>query len=190
MSAFAFVLLMMLLSKQQGGGGGISSIFTPAVPSAPKPVSLPEAAAAAQADAKKATELARQTRLAQHAASAKQKQTTAAVLTQAAKTQAAAKTTPPPWPQAKPNGLPPFPAGWVPHNPPPQAVQTRAWQLLPVLWKQGANARKSEQTAGEWVTYVAQAMGAKKGVVAYKVRPGAMPTASPSPAPPSGQANA
>jgi hypothetical protein len=55
---------------------------------------------------------------------------------------------------------------------------------LPVLWKQGANARKTEQTAGRWITYVAQAMGPKKGVVAYKVREGAMPTSAPTPSGP------
>lgn len=184
MSAFAFFLLMMLLAKQSGTGGG------GAVTSA-----LPVAAAKAQKEALAKTYQAQKTGNPVHQAEAKAAQTKAAVLTQAVRTAAtaktaatAAKTAPPPWPQAAPNGLPPFPSGWVPDQPPPKAVQTRAWQLLPMLWKQGANARKTEQTAGRWITYVAQAMGPKKGVVAYKVRPGALPTASPPPTGP--QANA
>jgi hypothetical protein len=28
-------------------------------------------------------------------------------------------------------------------------------QLLPILWSQGPGARKIEQTAGQWTTYVA-----------------------------------
>lgn len=95
----------------------------------------------------------------------------------------AAKITPAPWPQAVPAGLPPFgPAGWQPDDPPPQAVQARAWQLLSQLWKYGAGTKKVEQTAGRWITYVATPMGKKKGVVAYRVRPEAMTQAPPSPA--------
>jgi hypothetical protein len=83
----------------------------------------------------------------------------------------AAKQMPAPWPQAMPAGLPPFgPAGWMPDNPPPQAVQARAWQLLSSLWSQGPGAMKTEQTAGRWITYQAQPMGKKKGVVAYRLR--------------------
>jgi hypothetical protein len=82
-----------------------------------------------------------------------------------------AKKMPPPWPQAMPAGLPPFgPAGWVFDNPPPAAVQARAWQLLASLWSQGPGAIKTEQTAGRWITYQAQPMGKKKGVVAYRLR--------------------
>jgi hypothetical protein len=184
MSAFAFFLLMMLLAKQGGGGGGLLSPSSPAK-------TLPIEAAKAQQEALAKTHKAQTTGHPVHAAEAKAAQTKAAVLTQAARTAVTAAKSPPAWPQAVPakgpNGLPPFPAGWVPDQPPPQAVQTRAWQLLPVLWKQGANARKTEQTNGRWITYVAQAMGSKKGVVAYKVRPGAMPTA---PTPTGPQANA
>jgi hypothetical protein len=83
----------------------------------------------------------------------------------------AAKTMPQPWPQAMPAGLPPFgPAGWVYDQPPPAAVQARAWQLLSSLWSKGAGATKTEQTAGRWITYQAQPMGTKKGVVAYRLR--------------------
>ncbi len=174
MSALALFFLLFIMTK----GGG----------SSPAAASLPHAADAAQKEARIKTDKANATGHPVHAAEAKAAQTKAAVLTQAAKQQAAAKKTPPPWPQATPAGLPPFPSGWVPDNPPPQAVQTRAWQLLPQLWKQGAGARKTEQTSGRWITYVAQAMGPKKGVVAYKVRPGALPTASPPAAGP--QANA
>ncbi len=101
----------------------------------------------------------------------------------------AAKKSPPPWPQAMPTGLPPWGgAGWEPDNPPPAQVQARAWQLLATLWKYGPGTRKTEQTAGRWITYQAEAMGKKrekKGVVAYRVRggeqaapppPGAEPT--------------
>lgn len=83
---------------------------------------------------------------------------------------------PPPWPQAMPSGLPPWPQGWTPAQPPPAAVVTRAWQLLPTLWKKGVGNRTTEQTAGQWITYVASWMNAAKttkGVVAYKPKPGA-----------------
>lgn len=88
----------------------------------------------------------------------------------------AAKKSPPPWPQAMPSGLPPWgQGGWEPDSPPPVQVQTRAWQLLGQLWKFGPGTRKTEQTAGRWITYQAEAMGKKrekKGVVAYRVRGG------------------
>lgn len=84
----------------------------------------------------------------------------------------------PPWPQAMPAGLPPFPSGWQPAQPPPAAVVTRAWALLPVLWKGGQpGQRVTEQTAGNWYTYVASWMNAQKtmkGVVAYKPKGGAV----------------
>ncbi len=174
MSAVALLFLLFILSKHGGNAGAAAA-------------SLPAAAAAAQTEARIKTDKANASGSPVHAAEAKAAQTKAAVLTQHARRHAAAKKQAPPWPQATPNGLPPFPAGWVPDEPPAKVVQNRAWQLLPQLWKQGANARKTEQTAGRWITYVAQAMGAKKGVVAYKVRPGAMPTPTPSTDP---QANA
>ncbi len=165
MSAFAFVLLMMLIHRQYGGGAGASPTS-----------SLAAQAAHAQIEATvKNTEAKGSRDPAKHKAAA-QAQAKADSLTKAAQQQHAAKAVPPPWPQAMPSGLPPFPSGWQTDQPPPAAVQARAWQLLPILWKQGARARKTEQTAGRWITYEAQPMGAKKGVVAYRVRPGAMPS--------------
>lgn len=161
MSAVALFFLIFLLSKKDGATN------TP---------TLQSAANAAQADARAKTDRANATGHPAHKAEAHAAQHKAAKLSQAARAVAA---TPPPWPAATPNGLPPFPSGWVPDNPPPKAVQDRAWALLPALWKQGANARKTEQTAGRWITYVAQAMGKKKGVVAYRIRPGAEAPASP-----------
>jgi peptidoglycan hydrolase-like protein with peptidoglycan-binding domain len=55
--------------------------------------------------------------------------------------------------------------------------------LLPQLWKSGAGTFKTEQTAGRWITYKAVPMGAKKGVVAYRlVAPAATytPTTTPT----------
>lgn len=92
-----------------------------------------------------------------------------------------ASTAPEPWPQVMPAGLPEFPAGWEYDEPPPQAVRTRAWQLLDSLWKQGKGARVTERTADRWITYRAEnTKGGKKGVVAYRMkrsRPGARPAA-------------
>lgn len=90
---------------------------------------------------------------------------------QAALQNAAAKV-PPPFPQAVPAGLPPFPSsGWVPAVPTPAAVTVRAVQLLPILWQSGAGTRKTEMTAGQWITFLATAMqGGKKGVTAWKLR--------------------
>lgn len=75
-----------------------------------------------------------------------------------------------------PSGLPPWPQGWQPANPPPAPVVTRAWQLLPTLWQKGAGNRTTEQTAGQWITYVAAYMNpakTTKGVIAYKPKGGA-----------------
>ena len=94
--------------------------------------------------------------------------------------------TPPPWPQAMPSGLPPWPSGWTPANPPPSAVVTRAWQLLPTLWQYGPGTKKTEQTAGQWITYVAAYMNATKtmkGVVAFKAKDTAPPPTTPAPQP-------
>jgi hypothetical protein len=90
----------------------------------------------------------------------------------------------PPWPQVMPEGLPPFgPAGWEPDQPPPIQVQSRAVALLSPLWRGGAGTRKTEQTAGRWITYVATPMGKKKGVVAYRLRaPSPPPTDAAAPA--------
>jgi len=82
----------------------------------------------------------------------------------------------PAWPVAnKPTDLPPFPDGWEPYTPPPPAVVTRANELIGPLWKSGKPGGKTqEQTNGVWVTYVAftPAKG-KKGVAAYRQKPGA-----------------
>lgn len=74
----------------------------------------------------------------------------------------------PPWPQVMPTGLPPFPLGWEPYEPPSGAVVARAAELLPQLWKGGAGTFKVEKTAGVWVLYRASQMGDKRGVVAYR----------------------
>lgn len=84
----------------------------------------------------------------------------------------AGTTTAAPWPQAVPTGLPPWPGGWEPDEPVGAGVAARAAALLPSLWAHGAGTRKTEQTEGRWVTYVATAMGTKRGVVAYRLRPG------------------
>ena len=65
---------------------------------------------------------------------------------------------------------------------PPAAVVARANQLLSELWKFGAGTRKVEQTAGQWTTYLASAMGANgqiKGVTAHRLvaTPGQLPNA-------------
>lgn len=94
----------------------------------------------------------------------------------------AAKVTPPPWPQATPAGLPPFgPAGWQPDVPPPLEVQARASQLLPQLWKYGPGTLKTEKTAARWITYQAQPMGKKKGVVAFRIRDDIVQNQPPAP---------
>ena len=88
-----------------------------------------------------------------------------------------------PWPQVVPAGLPPFPgAGWVPDSPPGAGVVARAQSLLSELWRHGAGTFKTEQTAGRWVTYKASPMGAKKGVVAYRLANQAAAATAPAPA--------
>lgn len=92
---------------------------------------------------------------------------------------------PPPWPQAMPSGLPPWPQGWQPAQPPPAAVVTRAWQLLPTLWQKGAGNRTTEKTGTDWITYVATWMNPQKttkGVTAFKPKGGAPRTPPRQPA--------
>lgn len=106
----------------------------------------------------------------QKAASAAQK--TAQQLTKASQavTQAAAAA-PAPWPAAPPSGLAPWPSGWEFAVPTPQAAVIRANQLIPVLWKKGKGTRTVENTAGQWLSYVASPMGAGgkiRGVVVYR----------------------
>lgn len=86
------------------------------------------------------------------------------------------------WPQAIPEGLPPFPgAGWEFDLPTPPAVHQRAAQLVDTLWRQGSGAYKTEQTAGRWITYRAEVVASgKRGVVAYRVRGDAPAGAAPA----------
>ena len=98
-----------------------------------------------------------------------------------ANTATQASTTPEPWPQAVPAGLPPFPSGWEYDEPVPRNVQTRAWQLLDQLWARGAGTFKTERTADRWITYRAEiTKGGKRGVVAYRMKR-SRPAARPAP---------
>lgn len=95
-----------------------------------------------------------------------------------------AETTPAPWPQAVPSGLPPFPgSGWEPDEPPPAAVSTRAYQLLNQLWQSGSGTFKTEKVGERWITFRAETVrSGKRGVVAYRVRSGAsVPSSGPPP---------
>jgi len=82
----------------------------------------------------------------------------------------------PPWPQVVPTGLPPWPKGWEPDEPVGAGVAARAAALLPSLWKYGEGTRKTEQTDGRWITYVATPHGTKRGVTAWRLVPGAPTT--------------
>jgi putative peptidoglycan binding protein len=83
---------------------------------------------------------------------------------------------PVPWPQVVPAGLPGFPGSdWTPDIPVGPGVAARAAQLLPQLWRGGEGTFKTEQTSGRWITYRATSMGTKKGVVAYRIKPGPYP---------------
>lgn len=92
---------------------------------------------------------------------------------------------PMPWPQAVPADLPRFPGpGWVPDEPPGPGVVARANQLLPILWKAGAGSFKAEKTGARWIVYRATPMGAKRGVVAWRLKEQAsIPPPAPAPAP-------
>lgn len=161
MGDIAFVLLMILLGKKNP----LSSSSTPA----------PSSAADAAADAaKKAADAAAKAAQTGHPADVKKAQQ-ATQTAQVLMNHAAAQAAPRPWPQVVPKGLPAWPAGWQPDNPPTPGVVTRAWQLLSPLWKRGAGARQVEQTDGKWITYVATPdMGGpgKRGVMAYRIRDG------------------
>lgn len=105
------------------------------------------------------------------ATAAKAAQQTAVVTTATSKQVTKAAKAPIPWPQAKPKGLPPFPSGWELDTPVRSEVSTRAWQLLPVLWKRGKGATSVETLRGRWLTFQAQDHGGgKKGVTVYRVR--------------------
>jgi hypothetical protein len=67
--------------------------------------------------------------------------------------------------------LPEFPAGWEADTPPGKAVIARASQLLKELWAGGkAQPMRQEQTNGRWITYKPVKHGAKKAVVAYRIK--------------------
>lgn len=71
-----------------------------------------------------------------------------------------------------PPGLPAYPGpGWEPDSPPGSGVVARAHALLKTLWQHGEGTRKTEQTNGRWITYVARMLQGKKGVVAYRLKP-------------------
>jgi hypothetical protein len=159
MTGLAVLLLLMILAR--GGGAAASSAKQ----------ALPERAAQAHVDAVKAQRQAQRTGNPADIARAHQAARNAATAKQAANAATRAAKTPHPWPQAAPRGLPPFPGGWQPDEPPAQPVVTRAWQLLPVLWGKGAGTKKVELTSGRWITYVAAPVAqGKRGVVAYRVR--------------------
>lgn len=169
MGAIALLALFMLLHASRSS----SSSSTPALP--PRPSS-----STPQSPVARAHEHARRTR--QRAAETGKPADVQAANAAAAAAQKATQTQRASSPSPVPNGLPAFPAGWQPDNPPPLVVQQRATQLLPVLWAKGAGATKTEQTAGRWITYQAAVTSpGKKGVVAFRVKPGAMPTAARQP---------
>lgn len=162
MGTLALLVFVMLMAQHK-------KAHHPTGHAIPSTTSAAEAAAAAQAAAAAAAARAAQTNHPDDHAQAAQAAHTANVLVNHAKAQqAAAKLQPPPWPQAVPSGLPPWPTGWKPASPPPAAVVSRAWQLLPTLWKSGAGTKKFENTGGQWYAYVASPMGSKKGVTAWK----------------------
>lgn len=79
------------------------------------------------------------------------------------------------WPSALPPGLPRFPGpAWEYDHPPPPEVVSRAWQLLPRL---AMGQSTVEMTGGRWIGYRKEPHpGGKKGVTAYRLRPGTQGT--------------
>jgi hypothetical protein len=86
-------------------------------------------------------------------------------------------TVPVAWPQAVPKDLPAWPGGWEPDVPVPAAEVTRAYQLLPSLWKSGKPGAKTVEKTGEkWITYLAFVPSkGKRGVAAFRPKEGAAP---------------
>ncbi len=176
------LLVLLLLYKK----------FSEESPSAPpRPAPIPPSNTSQAADeaarkaeeARRAAELARQQQTAQAQAEAARKAAeAAAAAAKAARVQTQAQSVPPPWPQAMPSGLPPFPGGWELDNPPPAPVVARANQLLPTLWSSGrAGQTHTEQTAGRWVTYQASKTATGlRGVTAWRPRPNAAPLPAPT----------
>lgn len=104
---------------------------------------------------------------------AEQAEARAAAARRAAQHADRARGMPVSWPQATPP-LPAFPSGWEYAEPVSAAVKARAWQLLNELWARGEGSTRVEQTGGTWITYRAEiTRGAKRGVVAYRVKAGA-----------------
>jgi len=163
MGAIALLALFMLLHRAASSSSSSSSL-----PAIPPSSSTPQSPVArAHEHARKTRDRAAKTG---NPADVKAAEKAADAAHKATQVQRASSPSP------VPSGLPAFPAGWQPDQPPPPPVVSRAFALLPELWKRGAGATKTEQTAGRWITYQAQAMGAgKKGVVAFRVRDGAMP---------------
>jgi len=161
MTGVVGMFLLWMLSKWQKNGGPATTTQT---------LATTPTAAAAQANAA-AQQAAANPTAANVQTAATAAQNAAAVQTAAAKKAKTATAQPSPWPQAKPTGLPPFPSGWEADTPPPAAVVTRAWQLLPVLWKKGKGSTAVETVKGRWITFQAQVhAGNKKGVTAYRVK--------------------
>lgn len=170
--------LMWLFSKMFGKGSGTTTQAVtpgaaahPATSTAPMAASpAPAAQAQAQAHAAAAQAVKKPTPTNIHTAFAASDAAKKKLAQQAQEIRAAVKA-PAPWQAALPKDLPPWPAGWEPDTPPPSAVVTRAWQLLPVLWKQGKGSKKVETIKGRWITFVAADHGGgKKGVTAFRVK--------------------
>lgn len=161
MDLLGFFLLWLL------GRGSKKSTPTPSIPTEPKPSTPSEAAddAKKKADAAKADPTPK--KLEDAAEAAKRAAEAAEAAKRASK---AASKVPAPWPAAMPLGLPPYPGGWEPDNPPPKEVVARAWQLLPEMWRYGAGTRKTEFVGGRWITFVAAMHGTKKGVTAFRFK--------------------
>lgn len=190
-SALGPLFFLFLLSKLGKGGAATpeAAATTPAAPMPwvrpPPPVVHPAAkppmtasthpATAAATHAAAAATHAAHTGKPSDIATAMQASHAAAILlSQQAQQLTQAKKAPAPWRAAAPTDLPPWPSGWEFDNPPPPAVSTRAWQLLPVLWKSGKpGKRKTETIKGRWITFVAEDHGGgKKGVTAYRIKGG------------------
>jgi len=143
------ILLLVLLYKAQNKTPGER-----AADSKQKAADASAAAAAAAASGDHATAAEKQKEAAEHRRDVQ-------VLTKSART-------PPPWPQALPPDLPPFPSGWTPASPVTSAMVSRAFALLPDLWAHGELTWKPEKTGDRWVVYQARSMaGGKRGVVAF-----------------------
>ncbi len=171
MSGALGMFFLWMLSKLQNGGTSAPATTTTTAPAAPAATTTSPTAAATQA-AQAAAQAAANPTPTNLANAAQAAQAAAQVQTAAAKKAKAAAAVPTPWPQAKPTGLPPFPSGWEPDQPPPAAVVTRAWQLLPKLWKSGKPGGTAVETIkGRWITFQAQWHGkGKKGVTAYRTK--------------------